>query len=262
LVQQEQLLKTSPSESYDEILTPEEIEFAISDAREKKFAKARLEAYWDKIRAPHKPVSINWNEFLEMTITKANTEIIGFNLSKEENEIYQTLAMYFTGSKEFEQRGEGFSLKKGLMVQGNVGSGKTTALKLFSSNPYQSFAIVACRKVQYDFANQGFKGVEKYFGLIASGRPSMTFGHREVGICFDDLGTEGAAKNFGNESNVMADIIQTRYDNEINTGFKTHFTTNLDSDLIEEFYGLRVRSRLREMVNMIVFPIGAEDKRK
>jgi hypothetical protein len=38
-------------------------------------------------------------------------------------------------------------------------------------------------------------------------------------------------------------------------------TTNLSSSEIEDYYGLRVRSRLREMFNLIAFPSSTKDKR-
>lgn len=42
---------------------------------------------------------------------------------------------------------------------------------------------------------------------------------------------------------------------------KTHITTNLSATEIEKNYGNRVRSRLREMVNLIAFEKSAQDKR-
>ena len=42
----------------------------------------------------------------------------------------------------------------------------------------------------------------------------------------------------------------------------THITTNLDSDEIDKRYGLRVRSRMREMFNLISYDQNAMDKRK
>jgi len=42
----------------------------------------------------------------------------------------------------------------------------------------------------------------------------------------------------------------------------THITTNLNAEEIEDRYGNRVRSRLREMVNVIGFDKNTKDKRK
>ena len=79
------------------------------------------------------------------------------------------------------------------------------------------------------------------------------FRHDMFGACFDDLGTETKRKNFGNESNVMEEIILGRYDRKYNLGAKTHLTTNLSADQIAEAYGERVRSRLREIMNVFIF---------
>ena len=42
----------------------------------------------------------------------------------------------------------------------------------------------------------------------------------------------------------------------------THATTNLSASELESYYGNRVRSRMREMFNLIAFDSAAKDKRK
>ena len=86
--------------------------------------------------------------------------------------------------------------------------------------------------------------------------------HQSGTFCFDDLGTEGSLKYYGNECNVMAEILLTRYDLFVSQKIKTHITTNLSATEIEGFYGNRVRSRLREMFNLIAFDGTCHDKRK
>lgn len=80
--------------------------------------------------------------------------------------------------------------------------------------------------------------------------------------CFDDLGVENNLKFYGNECNVMAEILLSRYDLFISHGMLTHITTNLNSSEIEDLYGNRVRSRLRSMFNLISFSEQSPDKRK
>jgi DNA replication protein DnaC len=84
-------------------------------------------------------------------------------------------------------------------------------------------------------------------------------------ICFDDLGTESNLKYFGNECNVMGEILLSRYDAfthpELSKRLKTHLTTNLSASEIEQFYGNRIRSRLRESFNLIAFNNNSKDKR-
>lgn len=42
----------------------------------------------------------------------------------------------------------------------------------------------------------------------------------------------------------------------------THATTNLSAPELKDYYGNRVRSRMREMFNLIEFDGGAKDKRR
>jgi len=80
--------------------------------------------------------------------------------------------------------------------------------------------------------------------------------------CFDDLGVESSLKYYGNECNVMAEVLLTRYDLFVAQNLVTHLTTNLSASEIEEAYGNRVRSRLREMFNLIAFNNDSIDKRQ
>jgi len=80
-------------------------------------------------------------------------------------------------------------------------------------------------------------------------------------ICFDDLGTESNLKYFGNECNVMAEILLSRYDLFISHSLLTHLTTNLSATEIEKMYGNRLRSRLRAMFNLLAFQSDSIDKR-
>ncbi|MDW3197063.1 MAG: hypothetical protein R8G66_32090 [Cytophagales bacterium] len=58
----------------------------------------------------------------------------------------------------------------------------------------------------------------------------------------------------------MSEILLSRYDLFISQGMLTHLTTNLNSNEIEELYGNRVRSRVREMMNLVGYENG-KDKR-
>lgn len=64
----------------------------------------------------------------------------------------------------------------------------------------------------------------------------------------------------------MGEILLSRYDAfthpEQSRRTKTHLTTNLSASEIEQFYGNRIRSRLREPFNLIAFPNHTKDKRK
>ena len=149
------------------------------------------------------------------------------------------------------------SLHKGILLTGPVGCGKTTLMHLFRlmHPPQEQFIVKSCRDISYEFNKDGFAVINRY------GRGSFDRnGHAKI-FCLDDLGTENAIKFYGNECNVMGEILMSRYDQFVSCKMITHMTTNLSSSEIEKIYGLRVRSRLREMFNLIAFPDSASDKR-
>jgi hypothetical protein len=59
----------------------------------------------------------------------------------------------------------------------------------------------------------------------------------------------------------MAEILLSRYDMFVTKKIQTHITTNLSASEIEAAYGNRVRSRLRQMLNLIAFNPVTKDKR-
>jgi DNA replication protein DnaC len=59
----------------------------------------------------------------------------------------------------------------------------------------------------------------------------------------------------------MAEILLSRYDIFTTKKIQTHITTNLSASEIETHYGSRVRSRMREMFNLIAYDKTIKDKR-
>jgi DNA replication protein DnaC len=67
----------------------------------------------------------------------------------------------------------------------------------------------------------------------------------------DDVGSEAVpVKYYGTEINWFKDFIETIYLKQTNYS-NVIITTNLGGEEIEKLYGYRVRSRLREMFNVI-----------
>ncbi len=117
------------------------------------------------------------------------------------------------------------------------------------------FLVKPCRDISFEFIQDGYQIIHKYSkGKLYESEPKT--------ICFDDLGTENNLKYYGNECNVMAEILLSRYDIFTAKKIQTHITTNLSATEIETHYGNRVRSRLREMLNLIGFERDINDKRK
>jgi DNA replication protein DnaC len=147
-------------------------------------------------------------------------------------------------------------LSKGILLSGPVGCGKTTLMTLMRhvAQPNYKFIMKTCRDISFEFIKEGYQTIQKYSNSNNSSSEYRNY-------CFDDLGVETNLKYYGNECNVMAEIILSRYDIFISKQVITHITSNLSATEIETAYGNRVRSRLREMLNLISFDDNSLDKR-
>jgi hypothetical protein len=116
------------------------------------------------------------------------------------------------------------------------------------------YKIKTCREISFDFAKNGFEAINKY-------TQKQNYQSRLPGYCFDDLGAEQQIKHFGNDCNVMAEVLISRYEQFIENNSITHLTSNLSASEIERLYGNRLRSRMRQMFNLITFDHQSKDKR-
>jgi len=137
----------------------------------------------------------------------------------------------------------GYSLKKGLLLLGPAGVGKTEIIKGVWDNPVKSIAI---------------------YSLLAITENIRTFGEHKIDysntIALDDVGSEEpTVKHYGTDISWFKDFIESYY-LKFNNYSKLIITTNCDGDEIERLYGLRVRDRMREMFNVI--EVKGESRRK
>jgi DNA replication protein DnaC len=186
-------------------------------------------------------------------------EIYGksFTLYSDDMEIIQQLLAYFLQDNQIMKR-YNLNLRKGILLSGPVGCGKTSLITLIRNllPVPQRFGIKSCREITFDFIREGYEVILRYSSNAYNNN------HTPYPICFDDLGAENTLKYYGNECNVMGEILLSRYDHFINNNMLTHATTNLSASELESYYGSRVRSRMREMFNLIAFNSNSVDKRR
>jgi DNA replication protein DnaC len=202
----------------------------------------------------------NYSEVI-VWLEKKGVELYGdhFKILETDYPIIYKLIAYFLKDEQtcFQY---GINLNKGILLSGPVGCGKTSLMTIMKhlTKTEHKFSVKPCRDISFEFIQEGYEVIHKYSKdlKLKGGQPVA------LRYCFDDLGVEQNLKYFGNECNVMAEILLSRYDIFTTKKIQTHITTNLSASEIETHYGNRVRSRLRELCNLIAYDRHATDKRK
>ncbi|WP_217447547.1 ATPase [Maribellus comscasis] len=139
-----------------------------------------------------------------------------FRLNPEDYGVIYSLIVYAIEDKtESEKRN--LDMKKGILLAGPIGCGKSTLMALIkyffqSGKQYQ---VKSTRDITFEFENEGYKVINRY-----SKNPlNLSYTNPVPSIfCFDDLGVEQPQKHFGNECNVMGEILLSRYDLFVSKG--------------------------------------------
>lgn len=166
-------------------------------------------------------------------------------LNDSNRRLISALCFFVSGDERFETQ-LGFDFKKGLLIRGISGLGKTHLVQCIKKNELNPILILSMIEVSDQIKQDG-----EY---------QINLGDNKI-IYLDDVGTEEATVNhYGTKINFFKNFIEMIYlRNEGKPFNKLMMSTNNSFDEIQDKYGFRVRSRMRDMFN--VLEVSGEDMR-
>lgn len=185
----------------------------------------------------------------------------GFQFTDKNKAYYHLLLLYFAGNPEFDaylkvMTGEVGARSKGLLVLGNVGSGKTFSLanvfKDYTSKVLRanSFQVHDYYNIIRSYELEGAEALKKY-GHINSSQNGHQKDITRVVLIDDFLSTNSKATHYGNKADIADLLITLRYEAYKRSRKLTHFTMNLYPNELDEILDERSISRLQEMCNVV-----------
>lgn len=164
-------------------------------------------------------------------ITKRGRKLI---LENNYKYVLGQIALWYANDKRF--KGD---LLKGIMLRGNVGTGKTVIVQALMNVMLNVENLLAAFICAVDLQELYLNNDKEEISVLKERKYTI----------IDDVGVEMTeAKNYGNTREPFNDVFDFRYrHNKI-----TIVTTNLKPSEIEEKYGTRIIDRFRECMNDLV----------
>lgn len=137
----------------------------------------------------------------------------------------------------------------GLLLYGNVGSGKTTVMDAISN-------LFSTKNIQHRGVNIGFKRLEsvELYQMYKFKYAEFDEIKKCPLLAIDDFGIEPVYINvFGTDISPISELLYHRYQNRLTT----IITTNLAVDEIRKRYGDRIADRFNEMMHPVLFANGS-----
>lgn len=195
--------------------------------KEKKEEKEKLEALRQKYTA----------NFMFKFMLWTSDKIYGKKLivNDDTKKLITAICFFLSNDARFETE-LGFSFQKGLLIRGISGLGKTHILKCVEKNELNPILILSMIEITDEIKSEG------EFEIRMNGNKL---------IYLDDVGTEEPTVNhFGTKISFFKNFIENYYlRNRIYN--KLIISTNNNFAEIEQKYGFRVRSRMKDMFNVI-----------
>lgn len=157
-------------------------------------------------------------------------------VNKYNKTLISALCFFISRDKRFLEISKDYDFSKGLKIRGVCGIGKTYLAKCIEDNELRPLLI----KSMIDITEE----------IQEHGRYEFNLGDKKI-IYLDDVGTEEATvKYYGSNISFFKQFIEKVY---MKSKSYAHIiiSTNLNFKDIEEKYGFRVASRMREMFNVI-----------
>lgn len=170
----------------------------------------------------------------------ASENIYGKKLIVKNNEydntkLITTLCFFISKDPRFESE-LGYSLDKGLLIRGISGLGKTHLVKCIKDNELNPIILLSMLEITDTIRD--------------SGEYSISLGDRKI-IYLDDVGTEEPViKHYGTNITFFKNFIETYY-LQSKPFNRLMISTNNSFSEMEQKYGFRVRSRIKDMFNIV-----------
>jgi DNA replication protein DnaC len=171
-----------------------------------------------------------------------------FELNNNNTEVFNQLKYYFSNNSKFDG-----DLKKGILLIGGFGSGKTLAMEIFLI-----YNIMLNRHRTMAFFNSS-EIIDEFTKL---GRPSIEQFNKDYDVLIDDLGSDsGKYYYFGSIDDPIEVLLSKRYIMFKDFGSRTHGISNLDVHGFKERFSCKMYDRMCEMFNVIAL-VGESWRRK
>lgn len=135
-------------------------------------------------------------------------------------------------------------LNKGIMVYGDIGTGKTMSMIILS----HFMNLMSMSKLRYKIR----KADDIVDEVMTTGKMDQIKRLAESHLFVDEVGQERIEINYyGNEICVMEKLLLYAYDSYKTRRTFLHISSNYAPEVLGDFYGRRVSSRIQEMFNCV-----------
>lgn len=203
-------------------------------------------------------IDINWNYHSNGILQILKDKQPNYELTEVHKIALKYFLQHFTGMKEFESNvfsnGKNGDLNKGILLIGNVGSGKSLIFEVFKQYTLEvikrnGFIHRYASEIIDEVGTYGVTVLDEYFHNFQGDNKQP----KPMTVYIDDLWNQrDEVNNYGTKINVMEKLMDIRYNVYQRYNVRTYASTNMYfKDLKEIRIDKRVLSRMYEMFNVL-----------